>query len=255
MKPPNTGPRMNPNDTDMAMYPIPFPVSCEGNASVTMAMLQDMVMAAPTAWRARERDQLPDALGQGTGQEPHGEDAHTQGVDPLATDRIADLADDEHRTGADQDVGHGHPHDGGDVRPEHLGERGEGDIRDARVHGRHDVSHGHRGEGLPLVGAAAFRGRMCDGVCGHGVVWGVPFRECATQHYQSAADFVNVPFSGVWKNHRRGIGVRPQIIPSIGPVSAVCSVDRVGIACLFPGVSSRRREFPIRSTQIIAAWG
>jgi hypothetical protein len=53
------GPAMKPSDTDTPMEPSPLPTSWGGKASVTMAAPQEMVMAAPTACRARKKINCP----------------------------------------------------------------------------------------------------------------------------------------------------------------------------------------------------
>lgn len=132
-----------------------------------MAVLVDTVMAAPTAWRARKKDQLSYGLGHGTGKEAEGEYPHAEGIDPFPTHEIADLADNQHGAGADQDIGHRDPHHSGEVCLENLGKDGKGDVCDTCVHGSHNGSKGYREEGFPFVGVSRRRIILVCGLRGH----------------------------------------------------------------------------------------
>jgi hypothetical protein len=58
----------------------------------------------------------------------------------------------EHEAGGSQKVGQCHPEHRAGIGLEDLGEYGEGDIHDARVHGSHEGAYRDHEQGHPLVG-------------------------------------------------------------------------------------------------------
>jgi hypothetical protein len=116
--------------------------------------------------KGAKENQLSDALSEGASKQSEGENGYTDKIDPFPSHHVTDFSNDQHATRADQQKGNGHPHDGGQFRIENHGQSREGNIRDARIHGRHEGSHGHGEQDFPFVWKTPQRFLFCK----HGIV-------------------------------------------------------------------------------------